>query len=555
MIKEAINFIEKYNKQKLGSSYISDSNIDNMIDKITTKYPHIIVVNTEMVQGKPRYAGFTLLSFNNEQMFSNTSVENPIKWLRNHRDILQNFEFNDFIYAMTDANKRIGSRSGLGTFSLFHFKLGAIFDSNVVYNPNKKIKAHKFKDIKFLKEINKLTEEEKEVLSLLHEKPDEVEEIIPEFTNKKMQRIGLILLSFLQELLQKLNLNKDDFKENENDHESEIGEKFRKISNNLYVYLDFDNPDLPRKVIDTRLETILFITSDTVEENSFCPICNTDGVKVGFPSSYNSLGTEKKPFNIHLDKTNPYNIKLCIKCLKKLNDFEQFLKEYNIKFFPLFIDENLKDELFRFLKPNQSFFEIIDYIYQIHRDRGDTLFDFYLLHISKDILYYDYINNYKKNYRNNYQLFFDEEGSSISYGPKNLKEQLREKDFVGMSSGYYFGSLRKMETYRKYLILKYRTKFFNSIYRNKTSLTNQDIKEIVSTILDHKIRNRDKISRKDICSRFLNFYLNSPLFCYNDDNFIKKNKDGDIMLETIRKEKREILKGNLIKIDSDEMFG
>ncbi|MCK4610537.1 MAG: hypothetical protein KAU62_05205, partial [Candidatus Heimdallarchaeota archaeon] len=244
---------------------------------------------------------------------------------------------------------------------------------------------------------------------------------------------------------------------------------------------------------------------------------------------------------------------LCIKCLEKLNDFEQYLKRTKIKFFPLFLKVEDQVEMIKYLKnPDLSFFDIVEHIYNLH-ENDKSSFDFILLHISNEILYYDYINNYQIHYREKYKSYF--ENFEYDYGPKYLKKHIEEKTFLGISSQYYFGSLRKMERHRKYLIYKYRTKIFDSIYRNKRSLTTEDIKEIVFTLIDSKIRRNEKVSGKNICTRFLDFYLNSPLFSHNCDKFITKNKEGEIMLETIRKEKQEILKGYQIEIDSDDRFG
>lgn len=46
-------------------------------------------------------------------------------------------------------------------------------------------------------------------------------------------------------------------------------------------------------------------------------------------------------------------------------------------------------------------------------------------------------------------------------------------------------------------------------------------------------------STKSQIHEILNFYLNADLFSKVNDNFIKKNKNGEIMLDKIREEKRK----------------
>lgn len=550
MIKEAINFIDNYKSQ---TSSMSDKNIDNIIEFIKNKYPFICVVNLTEMKDQVCYKDFTLLQFKKNEILKETSVEAPEQWLRNHRYLIENLFFDEFISPMSEYRKRIGSVNGIGTFSLFHFNIGGLFNSKGLFIPKNRIISHKLSSKDYENTINspRLNTTEKKCIECLNNEENTSNIFYNE--KKPISQMSSIVFDFLAAFMDKINIEPDLFEPTKNEKKLKKAKKYNKLLRDVYVFIEPKSKHLPRKALNARLENILFLSDDTVEENGQCPICIDNNVKIGFPTSYNTLGSEKKPFNVHYDRSKLLNVLICINCLKKLNDFEKFMDKNEIKFFPLFINESLQIDLIKSLRDNKkSFFEILEHIRDLNKEK-EVSYDFYLIHRSNDILFYDYISNYKMNFGKYNYYYSKNKRKPRKYGAKDFLGSLYH--ILRFSYGHYFGNLSRMDTTRKYLILKYRNKFFDTIYRNKRNLASKEIAEIVVNRLDNQIVNSSLPKKEEIWKTYLDFYLNSCIFSKTNDAFLIRNKKGGIMLDTIRSEKNEIIKGNSLKIDSDSKFG
>jgi len=537
MIREVVRFMDNFEKND-DVPYSEDYTLV----KLREKYPYIILIRggRDLNNNSIEYKSFNIYSKEGkiEYELIQEDLDEYVKDfddLRNSKVDLSNLYFEDFIRAMTDSNKRIGTTGGLGSFSLFHFNFGAIFDSSGNFAAKKKIGKHKFseKDLEKISVSNLLSENQKKVVKLLHKK-----------NSSGLTELASVCLAFLSEIFQLLKLEDRDFKlENHGDKIKE----FKIFCDKAYVYLYLQDEKLPRNVLKTFLSFKIFSKDETVKENSTCPICGEKNTVVGFPSSYSSINTDKKPFNVHYDRDLYYNILICGECLRKLNEFEKLL--YKIDFFPIFINDEYQIESIKKLKEELKFFGIVKHIFE----KFDTKeLDFILLHSKKGILYYDYVDNYRFEIGKYHHYFLEKEDENFNL--EELKSKIRK--LLGLTS--FFGDLgRGVETYKRYLIHKYRGKFFEQIYRNKTALTGKDIDEILSVILDHKIRNGDlqygKKSKEYVQNDILDFYLNSYLFSRNPTKFVVNG--GKNMLEEIRKEKEKIVSNGHFVIDSDEKFG
>ena len=550
MIHEIIQFMKEYESSE--GEYLPE----RKIEQIAERYPKILILsiyfddpnNTIELEGDP------ILLTSEVDKSLDGKFKDLKQWLKkNQKDIsLPSLEFDHYIKTMTEKNKCIGSTGGLMSFSLFHFQIRREW----LYNPNQsefilleKLEKHKFsKEIKsFIK--NKLGR--KILVDTLNDESG-IRKVLLQGIENSINGFGISMedMKYAQE---KDILSKKDSELN--DEQIEMKSRIEKMINclgGIYVYLWLkDHEDLANDLFESYVSYRIFVKRETTREGR-CPICNREGI-IGVSTSFNSsILHEKKPFNIHLTQANPFSIRVCTECARMLNDFEEFLKRYKIRFFPLFINEDARMKEIVYLKSgkNSKFFDIIQYIADVSQPPS---MDFILLFKREDILYYDYVSNYRLELGTFRHYFDDFETSKFTL--KTFKDKIENRNLIGLRQ--YFDRLRNVETFRKYLFYKYRQKFFDQIYRNRITLSCSDIREIILTILDHKIKNKEfklsKKTKKYVRNELMDFYLNSHLFTRDHDKFVQDG--GRNMLDEIRKDKGKIIAGERPTIDSDEKFG
>ena len=549
MIKEAIQFIDEY---EINDKIISK---EMHIEEIANTYPKIAIINSKLNdKNEIQLQGDPILLIDEKKDYHIDAFQDMRSWLseNQHNLHLPHLDFDTYINAMADKNKCVGSKQGLMSFSLFHFYLrnDYLFRSNQKnFIFFKKINKHKFGTdvISFIKDYIK----NEKLLNSLNNK-NGIRKIYTEAFNRLIKKFNLSTENIKSAQSTKL-LNKDEKELNnvELNLQSDINNMIKNLGG-THVYLKLYNyENLVNKILDLYLTLSLFIRKKTIKKG-ICPICNQE-TNIGVPSPFNTaILHEKKPFNMHLTKRNQFNMQICIECIKKLNNFDKFLSKHKIGFFPLFIKNDYRREEINYLKSgnNKNFFNIIEQIIKI--SKSQTL-DFILLHKSSNILYYNYVDNYKLKLGNFKHYFSDYESNNFTL--RHFKTKIEDKKMIGLRQ--YFGTLQRTESYRKYLFYKYREKIFDQIYRNQQNLMCSDIKEIIEMILDHKIKNKEIILNKKnkeyVRNELLDFYLNSHLYSKNLDRFVQNG--GRNMLDEIRIDKENILTGEIPKLDSEEKFG
>lgn len=490
MINEAIQFIKKYKEEDEGSS---NRPLDYKINQIKQKYPKIIIINTSFNENEINYQGFTFLLSENpsDNLRDKIDFGDMNQWLSENEQIIKKLDFGHYISPMMNLNKCIGSRSGLLSFSLFHFRIirdWFSYDDKWRFNFAKKIEKFKFNrdDLKQFKQD--LDEKQYAQIKFLNGE-EGIKEIYSEFSNDILQKFDLDKKTIKE--YRKNDLSEADLN-SLSSRKKEIKEKvegIRDLFDNTYVYINIDNLLISEdELLESSLLSKIFLTKETIKNGDVCPICNKENVKTGVPSSYNVLN-KVKPFLVHKDKGDGYNLRVCLDCAINFNNFQQFLKKYRFDFFPLFVKDEFETEEIKYLKNRSdgelTFFGILKHI--LNNSRKDEL-DFILLHYKGDILYYDYINNYHFKL-GKYGSYLNNE-SSYKLNLKNLMGKFDDRTILGLKPYNIFHDLRRgVETYRKYLIYKYRQKIFDLIYRSNWTLTGRDIAEIVTVQLEKRIRN------------------------------------------------------------------
>ncbi|MHA1395859.1 MAG: hypothetical protein ACTSRZ_20340, partial [Promethearchaeota archaeon] len=562
MIKEVINFMKYYRDISRTHPPV---NKDFEIDQLLTKYKNIIIINIDpnFDLKTLQYNDFIALSSDSNSILRNIHPnfnEDYTTWLNNNRYILKELKFQDFLKPMSDRNKALGGNQSLQSFSLFHFKISSFFTetkSGLRFR-KKKIEKHKI-STDIARSIK-----DRVISNLNNNHQIEITRIILEDNNQEIRKIISI---FIDNFLNRLGLEKINSLSSNNDNRNNL----IKQRKNIFVYLNIHGGEnLPRLFLQAYLENKLISRRESLENNSFCPICQSNNIDIACASSFNTLNV-KKPFVLHYDRLTPYNLRICIDCLKLLNNFETFLNETK-DFFPLFLNEKIQKEEINFLKKEnkKTFFDIIEHIYYYQKE---GLQDFILIKASGgDIEYFDYISNCAYYFKGRYHHYFKHYEDSERLSIKKLYSKISDKDFLNLKSNLFFGKISsskaKIPSFKKHLIFKYRKKIFDTIYKNKINcLTVNDIKEICLSFVENTILNKEVKEKTNLIkNKFLDFYLNSILFIKNPDKFIKLNKRGKNMLEKIREEKKNIsafineqddLKEfeNFFRINSDEKFG
>ncbi|MHA1204710.1 MAG: hypothetical protein ACTSRR_08460 [Candidatus Heimdallarchaeaceae archaeon] len=589
MIIESIKFMKELEKMEKNTQQLVVSE-DYDIDSIKEQFPVIFLIEVDW-NLENSYKGFRIITDLNDELVQDFPNKEPFSLLRKEKELIKVLDFKKYTSTISDSNKYIGSTSGLNTFSLFHFKLGSLF-RNPLYEKGKN------KPLERISKLNLKNEYLKLILNTVknNKTKEFINEIITSNKNKEKTKIMLTYEQFYRELLNIFGLldqNNKDILGGTNLQEGEYKNiKSKKYIDNIrnqvseqeysllkklnillrlcdkaYVFLNYKNYQVIEELFEQYIILKLFVTRDTIIEST-CPVCGRKG-EMGNISNYTSFN-EKKPFSIKFDRHLKHTIKICISCAEYFNNFLYFLKENKINIFPLFIKESLVKEQIDFIKSLKSlekdnknkrkFFFLT--IKEIQKRSNLNSFDIILVNIinKKSIIFFDYISNYRLYFNGNseYKEYLGTQ-SSKKFGKEDLLKKLKKIFDLKIK---FFGDLDTKKksgiTEQKYLIYKYRKKFFDTIYRSEICLTDNDIAEITTKLLENKFimhsETGKNTSTKSQIHEILNFYLNADLFSKVNDNFIKKNKNGEIMLDKIREEKKKIINGESFKIDSPEKF-
>lgn len=560
MIVEAIRFIDNFEEVPL-----EQISTDRQINTIAQKYDKIAIINATIDNNSLKMKEPILLASELNDELQDFGFKDLRGWLNNNANegLLKKLEFGKYIDAIPHLNKCIGSRNGLLSFSLFHFRLRRDWILNPDYGKHESDVSEILSDVKLNNKIDKFKFSESFIIFLEKEIGDELTGQV-EFLNSK-EGVRGIYYDFSNWLIRRISEFLKEKISSVTDNNKQI-ESLLKLFDNIHIYLNLNDEigvleendiveELHRIYLTFNLPLQNPNRNPYIMKDGECPICGKTG-KIGVPSAYNNLNW-KIPFIKHTTRQDSLNIRICIECMAKFSRFEKFIRESNINFFPLIIGDDKREEEIRYLKnsDNLSFFSVLKHVFDMVEE--DEL-DFILLHQQGDVLYYDYVNNFRLNLGESRSYLYPEKINLDS--KEGLKKELI--NILGMRNTYFFGDIkfpRGFDSDRKYLIYKYREKLFDIIYRNKNTLTDRDIKEIITVLLDHRIKNGEakcpyyKKSHEKI---LLDIYLNSNLFVNNPGKLIKTAKGGNKnMLEEIRGEKDEIIENGKLEINSDEKFG
>ena len=459
MIKEAIQFVERFEQDKTESSEKSEE----------WRGRKFIIVNTKEDEDKGlSYDGFEILKNDGE-------IE---KWIKKHDyygSFLENFSYYIFPRQL-DSNKALGSKQGLMTFTLLSFKLS---EKNL---ENFKVKLQKtnIKNLCNEKSELKLLEKIKNLYYLFYE------DLLKECKNG----LGGLKRSF-SKFITMINLDNGNF-------------------NKLF--------DITKKYIE---ESSRKLRKSSKNVTGRCFVCGNESPisTSGFFSSYAS----GKLFLYHKTRSSKDNEGspnlICEECELKLKEFQKLLNDYKLKIFPLFINQDLQQKEIKLIKKEgyNSFRFVFE---QLSKNKLLNNLDFYLFVRSGDYFSFDYVTNYSL-VLGSLRVYFDSlqienkiynKNSEIKNINRFFIEQSVSKIFDNKTYLDYFNEKIKGEE-NKLVNLKYkiRQKLFDFVYRNKNSLKNEDIEEILIYRIEKDIKNNLELNKKGDIRRFLNFFFNLHL--------------------------------------------
>jgi len=374
--------------------------------------------------------------------------------LDSFKDILLNIEaytqkFGDDL----KGGKSIGSNKGMNSYNFFIFKSPKKFWKN----------ESKFKD-KMSKTYNE----------------NNIDRYF-KFNNNRFT-IEENLFNNVKCFLEKLSENKNIF--------IEIWKKLEDFKNNIdfpqkqeYFYI-FKLPEKFWSIYKESYENYLVNKIFAQENKKYikdgkCTTCETEKKEISIPNTFHTLN-EKKPFLKHYHKKTEFNNFLCRECSLSLYKFQRFfLKDFNIKVFPLFIKGDLKNKEIKLLKRiNENgekigfagFRKVMRNVYEKTNDQ----YDFYLILYNRgDFLSIDYISGYKLFLKKTIQTkgFINENNFYKITDVFDFEEEINSI-FSYKLRNNYFGDIKKIETQLKDLVYSYREDIFNFIYRNNRNLLN-----------------------------------------------------------------------------------
>ncbi len=397
--------------------------------------------------------------------------------------------FRDYVLP-GEPNKALGSTSGLITFTFFAFKLS---------QKNLDDLKKKISKTKFLKKNHSI------LIENIHE--------------------------ILNDALPDLTKNKD----------------------NTFNYLDFHvliHTDEKRfikwdKIASEFITERTSIGKKTSVVKGECFVCRKSNLEISNPSFLTNYDG-KKFFLKHITRVSQGGIPLrvCRSCSVSLNQFLKILDEQKIKIFPLFVESDKVNGEIKLLnhkleRDENRFNFIFNQLYK--RDRN--VFDFYLVIISKEYLFFDYVSGYTWEI-GCFTDYFRNDKKPKPIKRYELEGKLAEALHGKKSFIKYFGPIKGKDNQETTLIYSLRQKIFDFVYRNKKTLTFKDLQNIILFRIEKSIRNKEKPDKETF-----NLFFNRHLLLSNESK-------PKCILDDVKSIKDKILSDNneKIEIDSDERW-
>lgn len=437
-----------------------------------------VIIKTKIKDTSSAYAGLEILD-------SDLKIR---KWMdenKHYKKIIKNFDHYVLPHSI---NKALGSTSGLATYSFFAFKLS---EKNLVGLDEKIDKT------KFPKDNNT------ELIEGIHKV---LKDAMPDLTEQHDNAFGFLDFHVLIHTDEKRFVEWDK------------------------IACDFI------KERTARGKAALSIIGN-------CNICNKNG-KVSNPSIATNYD-EKKIFLRHNTRHSKDGkgipLRACGDCVQKLNRFEEILKHYKIKIFPLFIDPDELSQEIKLLSSNLEKDEnLFDHIFnQLTQDKN--IFDFYLVVKTDDYFFFDYISGYKWEI-GEFTNYFEETKHKQHIRRPELAQKLA-RSLTGKPSIKYFDKIKGFDNQQTTLIYSFRQKIFDFVYRNQNVLTTNDLQNIVLFRIENNLKNNS------ISKETFNLYFNRHLLLHDEN-------PNRCVLDMIPSIREKIISENIaaIEIDNDEVW-
>ncbi len=421
----------------------------------------LIIINTKKENGLPVYDRIDVLD--NED-----KVKAWVKGNKHYGKIIR--DMKEYLPAATkpESNKALGSTKGLLTYTFFVFKLS---------KKNLADLAKKIEKTKFQNNPDQLNDTFQAIYR-------SAESALVKKTENKYDYLGFYVL---------ICVDKDTF------------ERWHKIAS-----------DYIKQKISVGNENL------TVKGGT-CFVCSKENVDVYSPPFFTAYDDSKiflKHKTMHEKKGIPAYT--CTDCGKKSSEFKKILCDHKMKIFPLFVDPDKQYDEIQFLSDNleedQNKFSLM--FEQLVERSEKNLFDFYLVVISNDYFFFDYITGYDWNVG----TFTEYSGKQPYPITRHGLESKIASVLVGKKQIPYFDkSLKGMDNQEKTLIFSLRQKIFDFVYRNQNNLTSQDLQTLALFRIEKSIRTDTKPNLETF-----NLFYNQSLLLKNansEDDFLNNIKE------------------------------
>ena len=485
MIQEAINFVKEFEANQTESQNEQED----------WKGKKFIIVNTEELSNKLKYKDFEVLKNDGE-------IE---KFLENNKHYKEFFNKLNKNILPLGLNKALGSSQGLATSCFFAFRLS-----------KKNMEGYKTKLDTTFKGMKKLdVDVEKSKINTLFE----------EILN-----------------IEKNNVLKALF-EDKSDAENFKHENYYVVIN-VQKYLFEEWNKIINDFINQRASA-LRSTLKGIEGK--CSICQNSTNDLSAHSFMTSLD-EGKIFLRHKTKIciddDGKSLLVCKNCRDSLNSFESIVNDKKLKIFPLFIDSTIREEEIKLIKETKSgdsntFSFVMGQLEQ--RDKLKEKLDFYLIVYRKSqsgkYFFFDYINNYM--WRTGKVKDFFDKTDKLSQEKNRMYLQQQLSKILSREIDYFGDRLKGKDSQSTSLVYSIRQKLFDFVYRNKNSISLQDISKIILFRIDKDIVN-NSVKPFEI-KEFLNFYMNNHILEGREMN------ETSVILNKVKDMRDNIISNNFDK--------
>ena len=453
-----------------------DVDLDLQPSKSNGSEKKFIIIKTKNKDGSLEYDGLESLD----------SDDKTNGWLSNNKQYEGVIKNTDCYILPSALNKAMGSTSGLATYSFFVFKLSKKNLERFEHKINKtKFGDSRDNEVK-IEEIHKIL---KDAMPDLREKSDDT-----------FKYLEFHVVIHNKERFPAWKKIAEDFI----DKRTAIGKKSELIKGECFVCKEHRDVSTP-----------IFLT-------------NYDAAK-SFLKHTTRGGSDLKGIPL----------RACRQCIQKLNKFDEILQCFKIKIFPLFVEpDEISDEikwLRDSLEQDENTFNFI--FKQLESKQDKHIFDFYLVVKSAKYFFFDYVTGYKW-VIGTYKDFFNEDELKIT------RQHLERKIFKVLSGSgninYFDDKIKGKDSQQLTMIYSFRQKLFDFVYRNKNSLTVEDLRNIVLFRIEKDIRNNLRPNNETF-----NLFLNRNLL-------MQANTGNEpVFLDAVRKVKNDI-HDKEFKINSDE---